>query len=147
MFKYLIFLSLVLSLRAHSQEVVETCEADESCIMTTTVGGHQSIFKLNLIEDVEGNIEGARLNSPSSIVDVFYEGVTACYQGDIATICSIGELLAGSTNLDYAQGGHSQISEFNCYALNKVITFDFVEKSDYADEPIPSSVEIKKCLN
>src|SRR5690606_9073397 len=117
----------------------------ESCIETTTAGGNQSVFKLIQIEEVDGSIVGSRLNMSSSITDIFYEGVTACYKGAIADACDMGELMAGNANYDYAQGGHARIENFNCFAINGVVNFEYDVDSDYSQNLEFTKVTIQKC--
>lgn len=148
MSKYLGLLFIIASANLLAQDAIiepEVCNTGESCVETTTAGGHQSVFKLIQIENEEGEIVGSKLNVASSITDIFYEGISSCHKGKVADICNIGELMAGNTNLEYTQGGHAQILNFECYSLNNTVTYDYDVKSDYEPEVIPTSVEIKIC--
>lgn len=124
----------------------ETCLAGESCIITSFASGHQSILKLLPVEDDEsGAITETRLNNASSITDTFFDSHQSCYRGRIADICHIGEMLSGNTNLDYMQGGHFQALDFNCYAINKLVRFDYIERSDYSSRDQEVTIRLAPC--
>lgn len=145
---FLIFVSLTThaSFAQDADYEPAVCNEGESCIETTTAGGNQSVFKLIQIEDEEGQIIGKRLNMNSAITDIFYEGVTACYKGVIADACDMGELMTGSTNLDYGQGGHARIEKFNCFAFDGAVNFEYDVISDYTQGPEFTKVVLAKCL-
>lgn len=148
MSKYLLLLALI-STGAFAQDAdiePEVCNLDESCIETTTAGGHQSVFKLIQIEDEMGTVVGSKLNVGSAITDIFYDGVTACYKGQISDVCNIGELMAGNTNLEYSQGGHARIENFKCSAFNGVVNFEYDVDSDYEPDLLLTRVKIEKCI-
>lgn len=147
MSKYLLLLTLI-STEVFAQDAdiePEVCNEGESCIETTTAGGHQSVFKLIHIEDEMGTVVGSKLNVSSAITDIFYDGVTACYKGKISDICNIGELMAGNTNLEYSQGGHARIENFSCFALNGIVNFEYDVDSDYEPDLLLTRVKIEKC--
>ncbi len=148
MSKYLILLSTLFSFNVFAQDAdfePVTCEQTESCIKTVTPAGNQSHFKLIEMFDVDGQSLGKKLSSASAINDVFYEGITGCYQGIIADACDIGELMAGSTNLDYTQGGHARVENFKCFALDHVVNFEYDLLSDYAENAELIKVTLEIC--
>ena len=148
MSKYLILLSTLLTLQVFAQDAdlePTVCDAEESCVKTTTPAGNQSQFKLIEIFDVDGQSLGKKLSSSSAINDVFYEGITACYQGIIADACDMGELMAGATNLEFTQGGHAKIEDFKCYALDRVVYFEYELHSDYDQNPTLTKVSLEIC--
>ncbi len=149
MFKTMIIFSLLSApvwADEYDQQFEPTvCNEGESCVVTTTVANNQSIYKLIQIEDETGQIVGAKLSAASSITDIFYEGVSACYKGLISDICDIGELMTGNTNVDYSQGGHTSIKSFHCYSIDNVISFEYEVQSDYADELEIQKTKLSKC--
>ena len=148
MSKYLILLSALFTFQAFAQDVdfePVVCDQEQSCIRTTTPAGNQSHFKLIEIFDVDGQSLGKKLSSSSAINDIFYDGIIGCYQGNIADACDMGELMAGATNLDYSQGGHASVTAFKCYALDRVVNFEYDLHSDYSQDPIPTKVSLEVC--
>lgn len=127
------------------ESVIETCNANESCIITSSGSGFEHIIKIISVEDYNRQSVGATLNTRSTIIDSFYEGQNSCYRGKIRDACKMGEMLAGNTNMDYAGGGHFEVSEFNCYALGQSVYFEYLESNDYEPEAKRTTINLNPC--
>ncbi len=121
------------------------CDSQESCIITTFPSGDHHVLKLIPLENEAGEIVGERLNNDTTIIDNFHALDQSCYTGRIADICAIGEILSENSNLDYIQGGHFQAQDFNCYAINKLVRFEYTELSDYSALEKEITVRLSPC--
>lgn len=110
------------------EEVIEVCEAHETCLKDTRF---DSLVKVIPVENRYGRIVGAQLSSDWRLSDTVHPKASLCYQGDQDKLCEMIDMMTG---WESEPGGHVLVSKLVCEKKEEKIQIQFTAKWEMASE-------------